>query len=83
MTSRRPPHTHSYIFLYRYFVLRKTTKLLVSVLGEVQIPERPLQFSSLLTQLSVSLLQLLLPQQDGLHLLLTQSLLLPGDDSLF
>lgn len=74
---------YSYIFLDAEFVVRSAAELLVALLGYVQIAQGAAQLSCLLAQLPVSLLQLLLPEQDGLHLLLTQSLLFPDQDSLY
>lgn len=83
VTELRGHHrTHSDIFLYGQLVLREVPQLLVPVQGDLQISQRLPQLTSFFTQLSVCLLQLLLPQQDGLHLLFTQSLLFPKDGSL-
>lgn len=49
-------------------------------MGDLQVAERLPQLSALLAQLSVGLLELLLPELDGLHLLFKQRLLLPGED---
>lgn len=72
--------TYSYVFLNGEVFHGEVAELHVSVMGDLQVTERLTQLSALLAQLSVGLLELLLPELDGLHLLLTQSLLLPGED---
>lgn len=46
--------TYSYVLLYGHLIIWDTAELLVPVPGDVQIPERPPQLSSLLTEMSVS-----------------------------
>lgn len=72
--------SHSYIFLDRDFIIWEIAKLLVLVLGKVQIPEGCLHLSSTLTQVMVHFFQLLLSGQYSLHLLLMEALLFPGND---
>lgn len=71
---------YSYVFLDGDLVLREVPELLVLVLGQVQIPEGPAHLCRALTQTAVDGLQLLLSGQCGLHLLLMEALLFPGND---
>lgn len=71
--------SYSYIFLDRDFIMRETTKLLVFVLGKLQIPDGFAHICSTLTQMTVHFFQLLLSGQYSLHFLLMEALLFPGN----
>lgn len=57
----------------------ETAKLLVFVLGKVQIPDGFAHVPSTLTQMPVHFFQLLLSGQYSLHFLLMEALLFPGN----
>lgn len=59
-------------------VLGQLPELQVALLRELQVTQAAPQVSCLLPQLPVGLLQLLLTQQDGVHFLLPQGLMLPA-----
>lgn len=61
-------------------LIREVPKLLVFVPGKVQIPDGPAHLCSALTQTAADGFQLLLSGHSGLHLLLMEALLFPGDD---
>lgn len=71
---------YSHVFLDRELILREVPKLLVFVLGKVQILDGPAHLCSALTETTVDSFQLLLAGQYGLHLLLMGALLFPGND---
>lgn len=58
----------------------ETAKLLVFVLGKVQIPDGFPHVSSTLTQMTVHFFQLLLSGQYSPHFLLMEALLFPGNN---
>lgn len=69
---------YRHIFRDGELVLGQLPKLQVALLRELQVTQAATQVSSLLPQLPVGLLQLLLTQQDGVHFLLPQGLMLPA-----
>ena len=72
-----PSDTHRHVFWDGELVVGLGLQLLVLGLGDVQLPEGPSQLARPVTELAVGLLQLLLPLQYAVHLLLTQGLLFP------
>lgn len=69
--------THRYIFGDGELVFGEVSQFSILLLVQLEVSQAAPDVAGPLAQLPVGVLQLLLPQQNGVHLLFHQSLLLP------